>query len=94
MRAAAGRGLPALPFSPPSPTHCEKRRSISSEEVTVRQSLALPHPRSLTPCEKNRIALAAALAQHPAMLARVLSAALNGIEAFPVEVEAMRQERF
>jgi hypothetical protein len=34
------------------------------------------------------------LAQHPAMLARVLSAALNGIEAFPVEVEAMRQERF
>src|ERR1035438_6617227 len=36
---------------------------------------------------KNRIALAPALAQHPAMLARVLSAALNGIEAYPVDVE-------
>jgi GH35 family endo-1,4-beta-xylanase len=38
------------------------------------------------PC-KNRIALAAAFPQHPPMLARVLSAAVNGIEAFPVEVE-------
>ena len=36
---------------------------------------------------KNRIALAPAFAQYPAMLARVLSAAVNGIEAFPVEVE-------
>jgi magnesium chelatase family protein len=39
---------------------------------------------------KNRIALAPAgnvLPQHPPMLARVLSAAVNGIEAFPVEVE-------
>jgi magnesium chelatase family protein len=36
---------------------------------------------------KNRIALAPAFPQHPAMLARVLSAAVNGIEAFPVEVE-------
>ncbi len=36
---------------------------------------------------KNRIALAPALAQHPPMLARVFSAAVNGIEAFPVEVE-------
>jgi hypothetical protein len=36
---------------------------------------------------KNRIALAPAFAQHPPMLARVLSAAVNGIEAFPVEVE-------
>src|SRR6202041_1767138 len=36
---------------------------------------------------KNRIALPSALAHHPPMLARVLSAAVNGIEAFPVEVE-------
>jgi hypothetical protein len=44
---------------------------------------------------KNRIALAPALAQHPPMLARVFSAIarqsatadVNGIEAFPVEVE-------
>ena len=36
---------------------------------------------------KNRIALAPALAHNPPMLARVLSAAVNGIEAFPVEVE-------
>jgi hypothetical protein len=34
-----------------------------------------------------RIALAPAFAHHPPMLARVLSAAVNGIEAFPVEVE-------
>jgi hypothetical protein len=38
------------------------------------------------PRRKNRIALAPAFAQHPPMLARVLSAAVNGIEAFPVEV--------
>ena len=37
---------------------------------------------------KNRIALATAFAQYPPMLARVLSAAVSGIEAFPVEVEA------
>jgi hypothetical protein len=36
---------------------------------------------------QNRIALAPGFAQHPPMLARVLSAAANGIEAFPVEVE-------
>ncbi|HTA30271.1 MAG TPA: magnesium chelatase domain-containing protein, partial [Candidatus Cybelea sp.] len=36
---------------------------------------------------KNRIALGPLLAQHPTVLARVLSAAVNGIEAFPVEVE-------
>jgi hypothetical protein len=36
---------------------------------------------------KNRIALAPAFAQYPSMLARVLSAAVNGIEAFPVGVE-------
>ena len=36
---------------------------------------------------KNRIALAPPFAQHPPMLARVLSAAVNGIEAFPVELE-------
>jgi hypothetical protein len=35
----------------------------------------------------NRIALAPALAQDPPMLARVLSEAVNGIEAFPVEGE-------
>jgi hypothetical protein len=39
------------------------------------------------PVLKNCIALAPAFAQHPSMLARVLSAAVNGIEAFPVEVE-------
>ena len=39
------------------------------------------------PRGKNRIALAPAFAQYPPMLARVLSAAVNGIEAFPVEVE-------
>jgi hypothetical protein len=38
-------------------------------------------------CRNSRIALAPAFAQHPPMLARVLSAAANGIEAFPVEVE-------
>jgi hypothetical protein len=36
---------------------------------------------------QNRIALALAFPQYPSMLARVLSAAVNGIEAFPVEVE-------
>jgi hypothetical protein len=36
---------------------------------------------------KNQIALAPAFPQHPPMPARVLSAAVNGIEAFPVEVE-------
>jgi hypothetical protein len=36
---------------------------------------------------KNHIALAPAFDQHPSMLARVLSAAVNGIEAFLVEVE-------
>jgi hypothetical protein len=36
---------------------------------------------------KNRIALAPLFAQYPSMLACVLSAAVNGIEAFPVEVE-------
>jgi hypothetical protein len=36
---------------------------------------------------QNRIALAPAFAHNPHMLARVLSAAVNGIEAFPVEVE-------
>jgi|GEM_PF-6536874 hypothetical protein len=36
---------------------------------------------------KNRIALAPAFPHNPPMLARVLSAAVNGIEAFPVEVE-------
>jgi len=39
------------------------------------------------PGRKNRIALARAFAQYPPMLARVLSAAVNGIEAFPVEVK-------
>jgi hypothetical protein len=39
------------------------------------------------PRRKNRIALAPTFAQYPTMLARVLSAAVNGIEAFPVEVE-------
>ena len=36
---------------------------------------------------KNRIALAPPFAHNLPMLARVLSAAVNGIEAFPVEVE-------
>lgn len=36
---------------------------------------------------KNCIALAPAFPHNPVMLARVLSAAVNGIEAFPVEVE-------
>jgi hypothetical protein len=40
-----------------------------------------------TPRRKNRIALAPAFAQYPPMLAHVLSAAVNGIEAFPVEAE-------
>jgi hypothetical protein len=42
---------------------------------------------SLTKPAKNRIALAPTIPQYPPMLARVLSAAVNGIEAFPVEVE-------
>src|SRR5215831_258269 len=36
---------------------------------------------------KNRIALRARLAHNSRMLARVCSAAVNGIEAYPVEVE-------
>jgi len=36
---------------------------------------------------KNRIALAPPFPHNPPMLARVLSAAVHGIEAFPVEVE-------
>jgi len=36
---------------------------------------------------KNRIALGPRFAQYPPMLARVLSAAVNGLEAYPVEVE-------
>jgi hypothetical protein len=36
---------------------------------------------------KNRIALARAFAQYPSILARVFSAAVNGVEAFLVEVE-------
>jgi hypothetical protein len=43
----------------------------------------LPFPRG----GKNRIALPLAFTHNPSMLARVLSAAVNGIEAFPVEVE-------
>jgi hypothetical protein len=35
---------------------------------------------------KNRIALGPAFVQYPFMLARVLSVAVNGIEAFPFEV--------
>jgi hypothetical protein len=42
---------------------------------------------TFTPCRKNRIVLAPAFPQYPPMLTRVLSAAVNGIEAFPVEVE-------
>jgi len=46
------------------------------------------HPRSrFAIAVKIRIALAPVLAQYAHMLARVLSAAVNGIEAFPVEVE-------
>lgn len=60
-----------------------------------RAGLIPPFPRR----RKYRIALAPAFAQHPPVLARVLSAALsaialrsataevNGIEAFPVQVE-------
>jgi hypothetical protein len=36
---------------------------------------------------KNRVALALSFPHQSPMLARVLSAAVNGIEAFPVEVE-------
>jgi hypothetical protein len=39
------------------------------------------------PGRKYRIALALPFDHNPSMLARVLSAAVNGIEAFPVEVE-------
>lgn len=42
------------------------------------------------PRRKNRIALAPTFGHHPPMLARVLSAALNGIQAFPVEAEVNR----
>jgi hypothetical protein len=46
------------------------------------------HPRSnFGIAAKNRIALALVFAHNPPMLARVFSAAVNGIEAFPVEVE-------
>ena len=43
--------------------------------------------RQESPLGKNGIALAPAFAHNAPMLARVLSAAVNGIEAFPVEVE-------
>jgi hypothetical protein len=36
---------------------------------------------------KNRIALAPGFAHYPPILARALSAAVGGVEAFPVEVE-------
>jgi hypothetical protein len=38
-------------------------------------------------CRKMRIAIRLVFAQNPPMLAQVLSAAVNGIGAFPVEVE-------
>jgi hypothetical protein len=38
---------------------------------------------------KKRIALAHASAHHPPVLARVLSAAVSGIAAFPVEVNSV-----
>jgi len=38
---------------------------------------------------KNRIALASAFAHNPPMLARLLSAAVNGIEAFSGEAEVI-----
>jgi hypothetical protein len=42
---------------------------------------------SRPPRGKNRIALAPSFAQYSSMLDRVLSASINGIEAFSVEVE-------
>ena len=58
------------------------------EKVTARRSLALPQPH-LPLGRKIRIALAPVFGEHPLMLvlARALSATVNGIEAFPVEVE-------
>jgi hypothetical protein len=44
-------------------------------------------PTDRTWAAKNHIALATSFPHYPPMLARVLSAAVNGIEAFPVEVE-------
>ena len=74
--------------------------SLTNITVTARQSPALSFPTVIDALRKNRIALAPAFAHYPPMLARVLSAALsrhnlpwettaevNGIEAFPVEVE-------
>jgi hypothetical protein len=59
----------------------------SALSVVSSASSALPaSAREIRRC-KNRIALALPFAQYPPMLARVLSAAVNGIEAFPVEVE-------
>ena len=55
--------------------------------VTILQSPALAFPAVTGALRKNRIALAPAFAHYAPMLARVLSAAVNGIEAFPVEVE-------
>jgi hypothetical protein len=46
--------------------------------------LCRPQP---TAARKNRIAIVPALPQYQPMLARVLFAAVNGMEAFPVEVE-------
>ena len=37
--------------------------------------------------QKNRIALASDFTHNPFMLARVFTAAVNGIKTFPVEVE-------
>ena len=62
--------------------------SVKSGLSVVRSaSTTIPASARETRGCKNRIALASAFAQYPAMLARVLSAAVNGIEAFPVEVE-------
>jgi len=59
----------------------------SGLSVVSSASSTLPSSARETRRCKNRIALAPAFAQYPPKLARVLSAAVNSIEAFPVEVE-------
>jgi hypothetical protein len=73
---------PAEPF--PGGGGSAERRPTG---VTLSMRCSLVSVRIGAEKRKNRLALAPFLPQHPPMLARVLSAAVNGIEAFPFEVE-------
>jgi hypothetical protein len=81
--------LLAPPFQPlafslqhlPSP---RQSNPVKPSQTTFLRHHAFRRPPA---ARKNRVALAPAFTQHPPMLARVSSAAVNGIEAFPSEAE-------